>query len=158
MKQIAGLVAFAVLLVFPAHAQEDVESSVARFRLFNECKPMSLVVEKLNDYASTIGLTTDKLQVAVESRLRSARLYDTAEVPFLYVNVHVVDQAFSISVDYEKLVFDSVSGESNKAKTWTTGSTGMHGRNAGYILSSVSRHLDQFLVEYLRVNEEHCGR
>ena len=38
------------------------------------------------------------------------------------------------------------------------GSTGTHGGDAGFILSAVSQHLDKFLVEYLRVNEENCGR
>ncbi len=158
MKQIACLVAFTVLLVSPAHAQEDAKSLLARFKLFNECKPMKLIVEGLHDDASKIGLTEVQLQAAAESRLRSARLYDAAETPYLYVQVNVVGPAYNISVEYNKVVFDLASGESSLAATWDRGSTGTHGREAGYILSSVSQHMDQFLVEYLRVNEEHCGR
>ena len=42
--------------------------------------------------------------------------------------------------------------------TWQSGSTGTHGTDSSFILSNVSRHLDKFLAEYLRVNEEDCGR
>ena len=158
MKQIVGLVAFTVLLVFPAHAQK--EESIARFKLFNECKPMDLVVGNLDDDedAVEIRLTKAQLQTAAESRLRSARLYDAAETPFLFVNVNVVGRAYSIDVEYHKWVFDLASGESIWAPTWISGGAGTHGGRAAYILSSVSQHLDEFLVEYLRVNEEHCGR
>ena len=43
------------------------------------------------------------------------------------------------------------------ASTWHSGAVGTHGDDASYILSAVSRYMDRFLVEYLRVNEEACG-
>lgn len=56
----------------------------------------------------------------------------------------------------EMLSTDSVSGLKLSATTWTRGSTGTHGRNPGFIVQSVSEHVDAFLVEYLRVNEKDC--
>ena len=47
-----------------------------RFRFFNECRPMRLIVERLPATAAEINLTEAALQAAVESRLRSARLFD----------------------------------------------------------------------------------
>ena len=158
MKLIPRLVAGAVLLVSPVHAQENVESSIARFQLFNECKPMRLTVEGLPDDAGKIRLTQEQVRTAVESRLRSARLYDAAELPYLYVNVNVFGPAFGVRVEYNKYFLDTASGEFGMATTWNTGGTGTHGGDAGFILSAVSQHLDKFLVEYLRVNEENCGR
>ena len=46
-----------------------------RFELFNNCGRMRLIVEGLNPDAAAIGLTEKRLQFAVESRLRGARLY-----------------------------------------------------------------------------------
>ena len=36
------------------------------------------------------------------------------------------------------------------------GSTGTHGDNASYILSSASQHVDKFIDEYLRVSADAC--
>ena len=44
------------------------------------------------------------------------------------------------------------------AVSWENAGTGQHAGDSGYILSSVSRYLDEFLVEFLRVNEAACGK
>ena len=82
----------------------------------------------------------------------------TAEgfVSYLYLNVIVAGRAFSTSLDYKKTLIDPVSVEGGFATTWHTGSAGTHGGDAAYIVSNVSEHLDQFLTEYLRVNEAAC--
>ena len=49
-----------------------------RFELYNACRPVKLVVERLSDRAAAIGLTKQSLQAAAESRLRAARLYTEA--------------------------------------------------------------------------------
>ena len=109
------------------------------------------------------------MQAAAESRLRAARLYavtgDSLEDVIenvmkvggacLYVYVRVVGAAFHVSVEYNKVVKDRF-GRANRAVTWVTRSTGTHGRDAGFILSDLSRHLDKFLADYLRVNEAAC--
>ena len=107
---------------------------------------MELVVERLSDYATDIGLTEKALQAAAESRLRAARLYteDSAKSDFayLYVNVNVVGPAFNILVEYEKRVTDRF-GRLGNAVTWNSGSTGTHGRDAGYTVQALSEHLDR---------------
>ena len=121
---------------------------------------MKLLVEEYKDDAdwADIGLTMDRLQTMAESRLRAARLYDATAVPYLYVNVNVVSSGYSLRVEYNKLVYDGVSGETNYATTWTIGSTGTHGGDAGFLLQNLSEQLDRFILEYLRVNEDACDQ
>ena len=61
-------------------------------------------------------------------------------------------------LEFKKRVSDSLSGESFFAGTWDSSVTiGTHGRDANYILQSLSELLDRFVLEYLRVNEAACG-
>lgn len=50
----------------------------------------------------------------------------------------------------------SILARSGFATTWKTGTTGTHGFDAGYVRDVVARHLDEFIDEYLRVNENAC--
>ena len=94
--------------------------------------------------------------------MRAARLYDAEAEPYLYVRVGVLlaenrrTGAYSIEVSYNKLLFDPRLVESNLAETWDLGSYGMHGADANYVLQSLSEHLDGFILEYLRINEDSC--
>ena len=130
-----------------------------RFRLFNACQPMELVIEGMGTDEAAIGLTENALQAAAESRLRAARLYTgdskKADYAYLYVHVSVVGRAHSVRVRYKKMVTDAF-GESFPATTWHIGGIGTHGGDAGFIMSFLSQQLDQFLAEYLRVNEAAC--
>ena len=152
-----------VLLAILAASQADRAlaqevSSLDRFKLFNECRPMRLLVEELPADAAEIDLAKASIQVAVESRLRSARLYDSESTfgPYLYVNVNVVGRAFHTSLEYKKLFHDLASDVTGTASTWDISFTGTHGGDSNYILSGISELMDRFLVEYLRVNEAAC--
>ena len=130
-----------------------------RFQLFTYCEPMFIVVENLNQHALKIGLTMESIQNAVESRIRSARLFDKhSGKAFLYVNVNIVGPAYSISVEFKKILSDPLSLVTWPATTWDDGSTGTHGGDSRYILSSISEHIDRFLVQFLRVNDEACRK
>ena len=108
-------------------------------------------------HATEIGLAKQSILNSAESRLRSARLYDSEATHFLYINVNVFSGTFSTSLELHKLVWDPLILLAYSASTWDSRSIGTHGRDASYILSSVSRHMDEFLVEFLRVNEEACS-
>ena len=142
----------ALLAAAPSHAQTDLD----RFRLWNDCGAVDLVVEDLSDDADGIGLTKTAVETAARSRLRAARLYDDTAVPGLYVVVHVVGHAFSITTEFNKWVTDA-NGLRGYAGTWRTRGTGTHGGgDAGYILSLIAQHMDRFIDEYLRVNADAC--
>ena len=137
--------------------EQSVEERLARFRLFNNCEPMSFTIESLPTDAVEIGLTENLLSDLLESRLRAARLYDESEYKYLYLNVNMIGQSFSFDLEYSKILYDPVSGYSFLAKTWSSGVTGTSGGNAGYIREAVSEQLDRFILEYLRVNESSCN-
>ncbi|MYH34746.1 MAG: hypothetical protein F4013_05250 [Gammaproteobacteria bacterium] len=141
-----------------AAAQEEAEASFDRFKLWNGCASTRLIVESLSDDADEIGLEHEDVVVAVRSRLRAARIYNTDESgPYLYVQVNVVSRSFSINVMYSKVVIDVATELPGSAMTWTTGVTGSHGGDSGYVLSVVYREIDRFIDEYLRVNAEACS-
>ena len=136
------------------------EERYARFNLFADCGPMGLIVKGLSEDAKKIGLTKESIQAAGESRLRAARLYSAgAARPYLYITVLVLGDAHGVSLKYKKSVSDPLSGEEAAAATWEAGFIGTHARSgSAYILSGLSQYLDEFLVEYLRVNEDACGK
>ena len=84
-------------------------------------------------------------------------LEELKRMPTLNVTVHVVGLAFRIEVDFRKRLWDSKTDLLLSASTWRRSGLGTHGGRAEYILSGVPEYLDEFLVEYLRVNQEHCG-
>ncbi len=117
---------------------------------------MDLVVEPLAPVAVEMGLTEESIRNLVESRLRSARLYNPdpdSTFAHLYISVHIVGVTFTISLEYTKLIRIL---RSDLKVTSGTSITDTHGRDASYILSGVSELTDDFLLKYLRVNEEAC--
>ena len=149
-----GLLALALTAV-PVQDSTDFE----RFQLFNDCEPMGLAVVVFDNdgEAENIGLIKERVQFAVESRLRGARLFRSGySLPSLDVTVGVVGSAFRITMGYSKMLFDLVSDRVGAATTWSDGTFGTHGSNADFIVSSLSEILDKFLTEYLRVNEAAC--
>ena len=146
----------ATFLFSASSAWADEVSDDDRFQLWNGCLPMELVVENLPQDAADIGLTKEEITVAVRSRLRAAQLYEAYALDaFLYVQVHVARHIYTIDFFLAKWARDTFDNE-GLAKTWTVGSIGTHGKNPSFILSSVSRHTDSFIDEYLRVNADAC--
>ena len=157
MRVWIALSTFAVFFLMPGAIAQSPEERFDRFRLFNDCQPMFLLVEGLPSDALEIGLTHESIQAVAESRMRSARIYtsDQSAPAHLYILVNVVSQAFNLSVEFNKWVYDFASESERSATTWQIGGTGTS-NDEGYILSAISRYMDQFLVEYLRVNESAC--
>ena len=149
-------VALAVLILASVSARAD--ETIDRFQLWAECRTMHLVVEGLHDDAARIGLTEDSIETAVRSRLRAARLYTTDfSFQYLYVHVSVRSFVFFTGIKFIKIMTDPRSNESGFAATWSTSSIGTHEKNSNYILGGVLQHVDEFIDEYLRVNESACS-
>lgn len=132
------------------------DDGLERFQLYSACQPMKLIIANLSDDAHEIGMTENMVQNTVESRLRSARLFDSDGIEQLFVGVNILSNAFSIRVEYMKYVNDLRSHEFDYSPTWATGRFGTHARSVDFVLSSLSQSIDQFLTEYLRVNEPDC--
>ena len=154
------LIAAALLLAAApasADAVDDLLQGQERFALWNECRPMNLIVHHDND-AAYIGLTKEAIEITARSRLRAARLYsnDAVLLPAFGVIVDVVGAASSINVQYLKQVVDRATGSDGIAIIWNTGVIGTHGGDSNFVLSSVALYVDKFIDEYLRVNAEAC--
>ena len=158
-RLILPTVALALMLASGARASEEITAR-DRFKLWNDCRKMGLVIEDLPKSATDIGLTREMITVAARSRLRAAHLYraDALAVPFLGVTVHVVGTAFYVSTEYGKLMTDSASGTLWGATTWRTETLGTHGRDASFIRSIVAEKTEKFIDEYLRVNADACRK
>lgn len=158
MKRLAVITVFLIAPGLAMAQDSTAPTHVDRVKLWLACKPIGLVVDSR---AAKTGLTEERIVTLVRSRLRAARIYRPREdvfAPFLYVNVNVSGLAFHVSFKLFKPVLDIISGKSVTAVMWYDGTTGTHGRDAGYILQSVSERTDQFIDEYLRVNAEACKR
>ena len=81
-----------------------------------------------------------------------------APLPLRWLNISVVTTglAFSARVEFVKIVRDLGEHDftTGFAPTWQTGSYGTG--NAGFIMSALAEHIDEFIDEYLRVNAEAC--
>ena len=150
----------------PATAEETItpiEVQIDRFRLWNACEPTRPLVETLNDDAAEIGLTKERIETAIHSRLRGAKIFTDNKLNYtlLYVRVSVVGDAFGYDIDFRKRMTDTgpsetASGFDGFATTWNRSGLGTHGQDAGYILQHLSKQIDEFIDEFLRVNEEAC--
>ena len=136
-----------------------IEELQKQFELFTACKPIDLFVTDLPPDAKKINLTEKAIINSMESRLRSARIFNDKSVYKLNVVINVVGDAFSISLGLIKILRDKHFPELvGIASSWETGVTGTHGGRANFILSSISGLVDEFLVEYFRVNEKACNK
>ena len=152
--------------------EEGLEGEAARerFQLYNYCRPIDFIVSfnLTNNNSETVqGLTAEDLQAAVESRLRAARLYDSEAPSYLFVYVHLMGSRVggrhvgwveSTNVSLNKLVWDQASAQRSFASTWERSATGTVPDSAvrESVLGSIRGYMDEFLAEYLRVNEAAC--
>ena len=137
------------LAAAPARAQ-----NVKEFELFVDCKPVDLAVEDIDAEGEDV-VTGEAIRNAAEARLRSARMYDPQGPGILQIQFYVVGPAFSLRVEFYKWVVDEY-GNGGLGATWRVGGTGNHGEDGDFILSNVSRYMDEFIVEYFRANDFAC--
>lgn len=149
------LIAVASVLLFGAHAGNAQESASGYDQqLFTRCAPLRVAVG-LAKTNTELELTKEALSKTAESRLRAARLFKPDAAQFLSVDLNVVGSAFSLRIGLNSWIEDMGFGRGGTVLMWGTGATGTHGGDE-YILGLVSRHLDEFVAEYLRVNEQPC--
>ena len=142
----------------PPLSEEELRSLSEKAQLYNACRPMALVIESMPENSAKIGLSEQSLRDLAERRLRAARLYDeNSGNSALYVRVSVEGGAFAINVHYRKIVIDAASSIRFAAVTWETGGVGTAPADgANFVTAGLSRFLDEFLIEYLRVNAAAC--
>ena len=112
------LIVVVCLIVGKGLSQNPNLDPMKSFELFSDCLPIHLYIGELSRDASKIGLTKESIQAAVESRLRSARLYDSETFGKLGVVVGVSGENFGVNLSYAKLVYDAASNRHDFAWTW----------------------------------------
>ena len=147
-------------------------SSEEAFRLWNDCQPIAFSVHLQGENeASKIGLTKEAVETAVRSRLRSARIFKddpdrrrSISLPptvngFLQVSVTLTTASLGMSMRSEKVMTDEASGYVGWTPTgWRRGLLGGHADDGYYVLSGIAPAIDEFIDDYLRVNESACSR
>ena len=113
------------------------------FGLWTKCSQIDLYVHV--DDEATLGLTKEKVSTAVRSRLRAARLYDETAYFYLSVTTQFQGRSFIIAAKLYKFLVDAISGDGTLAPSWETSSFGTHGNDAGYVMSALSEHIDEFI-------------
>lgn len=153
-------VAVAACLTATSAAAQDI-SEDDRYRWYNHCRPIWLEVT-VNE--PTPPITLAAVQAAFESRLRAARLY-TNEPPLtnpdlsistghLLVNVSLLDDIFNVTVQFRKPLYDpATSMLGTFGGTWQVG---YFGTGLEQVMPMLAQTMDQFIADYLRVNEEAC--
>ena len=146
-------------LSFPASGETNrtPEEMRERFQLFAKCRPLSLDVVYGNTAAPNDDYTRSVIRAAAESRLRSARIYNELSPYTLNVQVLVLGNFAEFSVGFKKYVHDHMSGYWRFVTTWEVRTLSPDFGDLTDVLSDMSRHLDRFLADYLRVNEEACN-
>ena len=145
------------LFIAAAVAAEDV-SEYDRFRLWNNCQPLTFVVQTDQDPK---GGVFESITTAVRSRLRAARLYRAdAQYSPAYLNAILTigeGNLFRVGIELHKFLKDeanAISGDWD-AISWASSSFGVYD-SPGYVVAAMSEIMDKFIDEYLRVNTDAC--
>ena len=177
VRTVALLTAF-LLLTAPAAAEEV--TKMDRYQLWNDCNPI-LLKHLVSEGAADFGLDENAVEQTARSRLRAARIYDTDTVvpkPVLVVEIKMLPPvradmgalekfmakhgAFvEVRVSLLKPVIDVASREQSFANTWSSYSFNKFDKHSLATASprlhfTLSKHLDKFIDEYMRVNESDC--
>ena len=137
---------------------------VDRFQFFNACQGMGYYVGISGNGSNDSALSESEIANAIESRLRAARIFDAdsqkAEKSYFNVYLDLVGSAASLRIGFEKPGFEDPYSIHRFAQfplgmeTWTKSWLVQGGFRSGDVLAQLSKFLDDFIVNYLRVNSD----
>ncbi len=125
------------------------------WEVLKDIDELEVVIEILSLDALKIGLTQDRLETVVELKLRRERIkiIESPLMPYLYINVNVARNAFNINLELKETVkIQRLNRIAYGNTTWRVGTTGGHADKPEYIVSALSRLLDDFLNAYYKAN------
>lgn len=147
---------FVLMTIGTAVAKQHRSSHEEYFMFWNNCAPVGVAVYFNGERVSS----DDSLERAATSRLRSARLFrpggGNGHLKFEFSqHLHDHVQTVLFMVRFTKLVRDNASGVQWVADTWSIRGIG-HNITEDKLLGWLSRAMDEFIDDYLRVNESAC--
>ena len=159
------LIALAVML--PSCAGAEPRDRMERFALSNECRAVDFIVDLKGGRG--LGLTEAGISAAAESRLRAARLYDGDAPDYLYANVIALSAnpqgggrrlgyAVNVSIQFKRrLCWEEDRSFCSWGEVWNRAGLLVTGRDgSAYVMEDFREKVEEFLADYLRVNEEAC--
>jgi hypothetical protein len=125
----------------------------------SDYKKLGLAVVMPGDYGTLLDL--DKERVSIKCKLKFSQSDITLAEPdraeaILLVKIDIEDLAYHIGLDFSRAVTYSVpnKGDFNvEGITWNLNTTGTHEDSAGIIMLALDELLDNFLDQYLEVNQ-----
>ena len=132
-------------------------------RLYTDCRPVDGAVF-VDEEARNAGVDAERLERTMESRLRAARLFDSdAGIPYVLIMVEVNDfkqtSTISTEVSLHRYMLNPDTETEVVTQTWERESIGYFGsavpasRVHEMSASSVSEFLDEFILDYLDIND-----
>ena len=147
----------------PTESNDGYEPWGERYELWADCNQLILLSNpiKNKNKAAIIGLTDDDIMLAIKNRLRAAGLYgmidrDYWKKPLLVPTVMVESGTVVVKITLLKVLKDVHSSEEKHGETWSKSFIDAHRDDASIIIAALGRLMDEFIDEYLRVNEEAC--
>ncbi|MYA33279.1 MAG: hypothetical protein F4164_06370 [Gemmatimonadales bacterium] len=133
------------------------------FSLFTDCASLWFM-PTVSDPDDELGLSLDRVRTLVRSRLRAAGIYQDADPEhatasrILWVRVTVIGRAWKIRMHISTFFPDPLTDRQLVLEIWSHENFGTHGGDPGFVLGLLSEGVDEFIDEYLRVNEEACSQ
>ncbi len=124
-------------------------------------KRLNVAIEGIDDEDRQAGLTEELIRAKVELQLRRNGIspntkLDLSQSWYLYVRVDTVSEAFSIDVEFKRLVTYSSEGRMYEtiATVWDQNLTGVFAGDSSFILQHLANMLDLFINAYLKANQK----
>jgi len=125
---------------------------LTRFSLFNECRPVGVGLVMGTGIQPGIGAN---IRDMMQGRLRAAKLLSKDVVgDAAYLDFTASSSEANLS--YHRNLNDTINGSSGMAATWESHRT--TNGNSDHIKLSASELIDEFILEYLHVNEDACSQ
>ena len=161
------VVLFAVVLSLGAGEQAPADANRPTCEAGDaDCFDLWLACRPFRYFVSVSGgvVTQERVENAVESRLRAARLYSSNSFNGGYLFVSIVMtpdgpvRATAIHLEFNKALFDRLTSRAGIAMSYDLLRVLRHGSSrADAVMESVAGLLDEFVNDYLRVNEPACA-
>ena len=123
--------------------------------------PIYVLVEKITENERALGLSDELIRNKVELSLRQngikvcTKTESFNEGIFLYINVGVTGNSYSVNIGFSRLVTYLVGSKSYNifAETYVRSGQGIHAGNSRTIINSILDGVDIFSGDFLRINK-----
>ena len=172
MKQLLIFIAALALCQVASGKDEETDEELANYMaqfyahifFFNACEGMAYNVTISGKASTDSALSESEIANAIESRLRAARIYQDeyqhGHGSVFNVSLTLAGNAAMLSVGFEKpgfvdpylkhhLLAKIPWGMETWGKTWL-----VQGGDSGDVLAQLSKYLNEFISNYLRVNSD----